>query len=127
MAGAKKNKIEYNNTIQTCVDYILNEKAGWAQFTEWYMEKYNTNRQQANRLWSKAWEIITLEFEDNIKNTINQTLLELESLKEEAKESSDRRIWLETIKYQNKIRGGEVERIEAKIDGNIELNWGDNE
>ena len=37
---------------------------------------------------------------------------------------NDKRIWLEAIKYQNKIRGGEIERSEVKVTGNISLNWG---
>jgi hypothetical protein len=30
----------------------------------------------------------------------------------------------EVIKYRNKIRGGEIERSEVKVTGNIQLNWG---
>jgi hypothetical protein len=48
----------------------------------------------------------------------------LERLEEEAIAENDRRIWLEVIKYRNKIRGGEIERSEVKVTGNIQLNWG---
>ena len=88
------------------------------------MEKYNTNQQQANRLWTEAWKIITDEFEDNVRQSINETLLKLERLEEEAVAENDRRIWLEVIQYRNKIRGGEIERAEVKISGDIKLNWG---
>ena len=37
---------------------------------------------------------------------------------------NDKRIWLEAIKYQNKIRGGEIERQEIKIQGEVKLSWG---
>jgi hypothetical protein len=37
---------------------------------------------------------------------------------------NDKRIWLEAIKYQNKIRGGEIERQEIKVQGNVTLSWG---
>jgi hypothetical protein len=50
--------------------------------------------------------------------------LKLERLEEEAIAENDRRIWLEVIKYRNKIRGGEIERSEVKVTGNIQLNWG---
>ena len=121
----KRNNIEHTTNIQECVDYIMNNRAGWSQFTSWYMEKYNTNRQQANRLWKEAWTIISDDFEDNVKQSVQNALMELETLKEAAIAENDRRVWLEVIKYQNKIRGGEVERIEAKVTGNITLSWGD--
>jgi len=120
----KNNNIQHTTNIQECVDYILNNRSGWSQFTSWYMEKYNTNRQQANRIWSEAWKIITIDFEDNVKQSVNETLLKLEELEEMAIAENDRRIWLEVIKYRNKIRGGEVERQEVKVTGNIQLNWG---
>ena len=122
--NTKRNNIDHTSNIQACVDYILENRSGWTQFTSWYMEKYNTNRQQANRLWTEAWKIITDEFEDNVRQSINETLLKLERLEEEAVAENDRRIWLEVIKYRNKIRGGEIERAEVKISGDIKLNWG---
>ena len=58
------------------------------------------------------------------RQSVNETLLKLERLEEEAIAENDRRIWLEVIKYRNKIRGGEIERSEVKVTGNIQLNWG---
>ena len=40
----KSNKIEHTNNLQECVDYIMNERAGWSQFTSWYVEKHGANR-----------------------------------------------------------------------------------
>ena len=51
-------------------------------------------------------------------------LLELETLKEQAIADNDKRIWLEVLKYQNKIRGGEIERQEIKVQGEVKLSWG---
>jgi hypothetical protein len=51
-------------------------------------------------------------------------MLKLEQIEEAAIEENDRRIWLEVVKYRNKIRGGEIERSEVKVTGNIQLNWG---
>ena len=125
----KRNNIEHTTNIQGCVDYIMDNRAGWSQFTQWYMEKYNTNRQQANRIWTEAWKVITEDFEDNVRQSVNNALMELEVIKEEARAENDRRVWLEVIKYQNKIRGGEVERHQVDVKGNInvELKWGDDE
>ena len=121
---SKSNKIEHSQHTDECVEYILQNKSGWTQFTSWAREKYGINNRHANTLWKDAWEVINEDFEDNIKDTVNKTLLELEQVKLAAIEENDRRIWLETIKYQNKIKGGEIERSEVKVTGNIQLNWG---
>ena len=120
----KSNKIEHTQHIDESVEYILGNRAGWSQFTNWAREKYHINNRQANDLWKKCWDVINEEFEDSIKDTVNKTLLELEQVKLAAIEENDRRIWLETIKYQNKIRGGEIERQEVKVTGNVVLSWG---
>jgi hypothetical protein len=125
----KNNKSQVTGNLQECIDYIMNNRAGWTQFTTWYMEKFNTNRQKANRIWTEAWNVITDDFEDNVKSTVNQTLLKLEELEEAARTENDRRVWLEVIKYQNKIKGGEIERSQVEVKGNITIktNWGNNE
>ena len=125
----KSNKIKHTDNLQECIDYIMNNRAGWTQFTSWYMEKQGTNRQRANRVWSEAWNIITEDFEDNVKKTVNQTVLKLEELEEVARTEHDRRVWLEVIKYQNKIKGGEIERSQVELKGNITIktNWGNQE
>lgn len=127
MEHSKSNKIENIQNLQECVDYILNNRAGWSQFTSWYMEKHGANRKYANLVWKSAWDIIVEDFEDNIKQSINETLLKLEVIEESAIADNDRRMWLEVVKYRNKIRGGEVERQEVKVTGNVNvtLTWGD--
>ena len=120
----KSNKIKNINNLQESVDYILDNRAGWSQFTSWYMEKYGANRKYANIVWKQCWEIISDDFSDDVKVSVNNALLELETLKEQAIADNDKRIWLEVIKYQNKIRGGEVERSEVKVEANVNLKWG---
>jgi hypothetical protein len=122
----KSNKIKTVNNLQESVDYILDNRAGWSQFTSWYMEKHGANRKHANIVWKQCWEIISDDFSDDVKVSVNNALLELETLKEQAIADNDKRIWLEVIKYQNKIRGGEIERTQVEVKGelNINLNWG---
>ena len=124
---SKSNKIENVNNLHECVDYILENRAGWSQFTSWYVEKYGANRKYANLVWNEAWKIIVEDFEDSVKQSVTETLLKLDQIEEEAIAENDRRIWLEVVKYRNKIRGGEVERhqVDVKGDINVVLNWGD--
>jgi vacuolar-type H+-ATPase subunit I/STV1 len=122
---SKANKIENIQNLQECIDYIMDNRSGWTQFTSWYMEKHGANRKYANKVWSKAWEIISEDFSDSVQQSVNQTLVELERIKEDAQDNGDRRIWLETVKYQNKIRGGEIERQQVDVNlKNVNLSWG---
>ena len=121
---SKSNKIDHTTHIEESVEWILDNKANWTQYTNYAREKYHINNRQANDLWKASWKIISEDFEDSVKQSVNNALLELEQLKEVAMADNDKRIWLEAIKYQNKIRGGEIERSEVKLTGNIQLNWG---
>ena len=120
----KSNKIQHKKHTEESVNWILDNKANWTQYTNWAREKYHINNRQANDLWKAAWVIISEDFDDSVKQSVNNALLELEQLKEVAMADNDKRIWLEAIKYQNKIRGGEVERQEIKLQGEITLTWG---
>ena len=120
----KSNKFEHTKHIEESVEYILEYRAGWTQFTTWSREKYHINNRQANDLWKACWEVMSSDFDERIKHTVDETLMELEQLKEQAIIDNDKRIWLETIKYQNKIKGGEIERQEIKIQGEVKLSWG---
>jgi len=122
---SKANKIEHQQHIDESVEYILQNKSGWTQFTSWAREKYGINNRMANELWKSCWEVLSKDFDERIKHTVDEALMELEQLKLSAIENEDRRIWLETIKYQNKIKGGEIERQEINVKGNIKLSWGD--
>lgn len=122
MKNNKANKVEHTQNLQECVDYIMDNRSGWSQFTEWYMEKQGTNRQRANRVWTEAWGIITDDFEDNVKQSIAETMLKLEQIEESAMADNDRRMWLEVVKYRNKIKGGEIERHQIEHKGNVTIN-----
>ncbi len=120
----KSNKFNHEKHLEESVEWILENRAGWTQFTTWAREKYHINNRQANDLWKECWKIMSNDFDERIKHTVNETLMELEQLKENAILNDDRRVWLETIKYQNKIKGGEIERQEIKVQGNVTLSWG---
>ncbi|NBW20412.1 MAG: hypothetical protein EBR82_71835 [Caulobacteraceae bacterium] len=120
----KSNKIENLKHIEEGVEWILANKANWTQYTTWARERYDINNKHANTLWKECWTVLNDIIGDNVKRTVNSTLMELEQLKEQAIADNDKRTWLEVIKYQNKIKGGEIERIEANVTGDIKLNWG---
>lgn len=117
----KSNKIEHQQHIDESVEYILGNKSGWTQFTTWAREKYQINNRQANDLWKEAWIVLNDEFSDNIRESANKALLELEQIKMSAIEAEDRRTWLDVVKYQAKIKGAEIERHEVKVEGEVKI------
>jgi len=123
---AKSNKVEYQQKIDESVEYILEQKAGWTQYTSWARERYDINNKHANQMWKDSWVVLNELFEDNIRQSVNETLVKLENLEMMALEENDRRTILEIIKYRNKIRGGEVERHQVDVSVKvIETQWGD--
>jgi hypothetical protein len=120
----KSNKIENLKHIEEGVEWILANKAGWTQYTSWARERYGINNRQANTLWKECWNILNEVIGHNVKRSVNSTIIELEQLKELAFADDDKKLVFEITKYINKIRGGEIERIENNITGNIKLNWG---
>ena len=119
---AKSNKVEYQQHIDESVEYILQNKSGWTQYTQWAREKCDINNKMANQMWKDAWVILNDEFSDNIRESANKALLELEQIKLSAIEADDRRTWLDVVKYQAKIQGAEIERSVVEHKGNVTIN-----
>lgn len=118
--------IEYSEDTLRCVEYILENKAGWTDFTRWYTQDKGVGHTKANRAWKKAIAAITEQFKDEIENNVSSTLIELENLKQRARQENDRRNELDAIKYQSKLKGLEVERQQVEHRGDMILNikWG---
>ena len=117
--------IEYEAEIERCAEYILEHKAGWTQFTRWYTEEKGIGHTKANRMWKKAMAKVSELIDDTIKGHVDKALVELENLKDRARQEGDRRTELDAIKYQAKISGAEIDRqqVDVKLE-TINLNWG---
>ena len=124
-----RNKdIEYTEDIKECVEFILQNKAGWTDFTTWYTQRQGVGHTKANRMWKKSLTAISEQFQDEINDNVNATFIELENLKQRAKENNDRKNELDAIKYQAKLKGLEVERQQVDVNvKSVELSWGDNQ
>jgi acetyl/propionyl-CoA carboxylase alpha subunit len=122
---SRETDVQYEEDNAKNVEFILENKAGWTMFTNWYTQQRGVGHTKANRAWKKALKTISEQFADDIKSNVNETMIELENLKQRAIEAGDRRIELEAMKYQSKIKGNEVERVEVKTEGNIVLSWGE--
>ena len=119
-----KKKILKNEELEECTEYILQNKAGWTQFTSWVRERDGIGHTKANRIWNKCWEQINKNSQDQISYQVTAAFLELEDLKNRSKDHGDRRTELEVLKYQNKIVGNESDRLDVslKVEA-IDVSW----
>ena len=121
----RSKDIEYTEEIKESVEYILENKAGWTDFTRWYTQKQGVGHTKANRMWKKALTAISDQFQNEINDSVNATVIELENLKQRARENNDRRNELDAIKYQAKLKGLEVERSQVDVNlKQVDLKWG---
>jgi len=111
----KSNKFNHEKHLEESVEWILENRAGWTQFTTWAREKYHINNRQANDMWKACWEIMSKDFDERIKNTVNEALMELEQLKEDAIINEDRRIWLEVINTKTKSKAVKLNVLRQKL------------
>jgi demethoxyubiquinone hydroxylase (CLK1/Coq7/Cat5 family) len=128
MIQGEGTTIEKEQELDKCVEYILEHKAGWTQFTRWYTETKGVGHVKANRMWKMAMAKVSETIDTSIKGHVDRALVELENLKDRARQENDRRTELDAIKYQAKISGAEIERsqVDVKLEA-INLNWGTNE
>ena len=85
---SKSNKIDHTTHIEESVEWILDNKANWTQYTNYAREKYHINNRQANDLWKASWKIISEDFEDSVKQSVNNALLELEQRSQQREQHS---------------------------------------
>lgn len=126
MKQGEGNTIEQEEDLSKCVEYILEHKAGWTDFTRWYTQHKGVGHVKANRMWKKALSAISEQFKNEVSNNVSAKLLELENLKQRARQENDRRIELEATKYQAKLEGLEIERsqLDVKVES-VSLKWGE--
>jgi hypothetical protein len=122
----RETDAEMIDDLNQCVEYILQHKAGWTQFTQWYTERKGIGHTKANRMWKKAMAKVGELMDDTIKGHVDKAMVELENLKARAIQENDRRTELDAIKYQAKISGAEIERsqVDVKVE-NVNLQWGE--
>ena len=121
---AKSNKIEHEQHLDECVEYIMENLAGWTQFTTWAREKYHINNRQANDMWKSAWEVISEQQETDRTKKRNYYLQELERIKESAETDGKWADAIKAITLQQKLEGLEVHQIEVKGNVVIDVNFG---
>ena len=123
----KSNKIEHSKHLEESIEYILEHKSGWTQFTTWAREKYHINNRQANDLWKASWVVISENVAQERASRKDYYMNEIERIKIQAEADEKWGDAIRAVQTQIKLDGLDIQQIEAKIEGNINLKWGNDE
>ena len=124
MAGNKLTNTEVNERVDACLDMRYNASSPLLQ-REWVAYCHNTYGDKSEQQYHAYWALARNRYEENwrakLSKMLSPAMNELYSLLA----SEDEKIRQRAIDQIMKYSGNDIDRIEAKIEGNIELNWGD--
>ena len=123
MAGNKLPKSETDSRVQQCYDMRYNSNDGllFRNWMKYCHENYSDkSEQQYTAYWVSSSEIYQESWREKLSKQLDPAVNELIGLLA----SDDEKIRSRAVDQIMKYTGNDVEKIEAKIQGNIELNWG---
>lgn len=124
MAGNKISKSEFDSRVQQCYK-LRYETQPSIYFRDWIKYCHETyqdkSEQQYAQYWSKASEQYNETWREKLNKMLDPAMNELVSLLADDDPKIRQRAVDQIVKYT----GNDVEKIEAKIEGSIKLNWGD--
>jgi hypothetical protein len=123
MAGNKLPKSETDSRIAKCYElrYESTNKCGFKQWIDWCHENYgDKSEQQYTAYWSGATNLYQEHWKEKLNKTIDPAVDELISLLADGDPKLRQRAIDQIMKYT----GNDIERIEAKVQGDINLSWG---
>ena len=126
MAGNKLTKAETDERVDKCFELRFKTDPPMLQ-KEWikYCKKEygDKSEQQYHKYWSDAKEKYDELWRGKLNKMLDPAMNELMSLLAD----DDAKVRQRAIDQIVKYTGNDIEKIEAKIEGNITLNWGDGE
>ena len=125
MAGIKLTHTEVDERVDKCLElrYKSNNPILFKEWIAYCHKNYSDkSEQQYSAYWASAKEKYEEAWRAKLNNLLDPAINELYSLLA----SDDEKIRQRAIDQIVKYTGNEIQRIEAKIDGNIILNWGSN-
>jgi translation initiation factor 2 alpha subunit (eIF-2alpha) len=123
MAGEKLTHTEVDKRVDKCLE--LRYKAETPiLFKEWikycHKEYGDKSEQQYTKYWSDAKEKYEEAWRAKLTKLLDPAMNELHSLLADDDPKVRQRAIDQIVKYT----GNDIEKIEAKVEGNIQLNWG---
>ena len=124
MAGTKLTKAETDGRVDKCLElrYEANDPI---LFKEWIKYCHNNYGDKSEQQYSKYWSDARNTYEERWRAKLNKMLDPAMNSLFELLASDDEKIRQRAIDQIVKYTGNDIDKIEAKIDGNIELSWGE--
>lgn len=126
MAGTKLTKAEVDQRVDKCLELRYEAETPILQ-KDWikYCKKQygDKSEQQYHKYWSDARDRYEEMWRGKLNKMLNPAMNELMSLLGD----DDAKVRQRAIDQIVKYTGNDIEKIEAKIEGSIELSWGEQE
>jgi len=126
MAGTKLTKAEVDQRVDKCLELRYEAETPILQ-KDWikYCKKQygDKSEQQYHKYWSDARDRYEEMWRGKLNKMLNPAMNELMSLLGD----DDAKVRQRAIDQIVKYTGNDIEKIEAKIEGSIELSWGEEE
>jgi hypothetical protein len=126
MAGDKLTHTEVDKRIDKCLElrYQSNNPILFKDWIKYCHKNYgDKSEQQYTKYWSDAKE----KYEEGWRAKLSKMLDPAMDTLFELLADDDPKIRQRAIDQIVKYTGNDIEKIEAKIEGNVVLKWGDNE
>jgi hypothetical protein len=126
MPGNKLGKPETDSRVNKCLDlrYNATDPILFKDWIKYCKNEYgDKSEQQYSAYWAKAKEQYDERWRTKLNAMLDPAMGQLLGLLA----SDDEKIRSRAVDQIVKYTGNDIEKIEAKIDGNIQLNWGDEE
>ena len=126
MAGQKLTKAEVDERVDKCLElrFQANTPILQKEWIKYCKENYgDKSEQQYHKYWSDARDKYEEMWRAKLSKLLDPALDELYSLLS----SDDEKMRSRAVDQIMKYSGNDIQQIEAKIEGTIELNWGETE
>ena len=126
MAGTKLTHTEVEQRVDKCLElrYHSNQTFLFKDWIKYCHENYSDKSEQQ---YSKYWSDARNKYEESWRQKLDKMLDPAMNALYELLASDDEKIRQRAIDQIVKYTGNDIEKIEAKIEGNIELSWGEEE
>ena len=124
MAGSRITKAENDTRVDKCLELRFHTTPPMLQ-KQWVKYCHETYGDKSEITYHKYWSDARNKYEEvwrgKLNNLLEPAINELYSLLS----SEDEKIRSRALDQIMKYSGNDIQQIEAKIEGTIELNWGD--
>jgi translation initiation factor 2 alpha subunit (eIF-2alpha) len=126
MAGTKLSKAETDARVDKCMElrYNLENPMLHREWLTFCKKEYND---KSEKQYTAYWMTAKERYNEGWKAKLNGMLDPAMNSLIELMASDDEKVRQRAIDQIVKYTGNDIEKIEAKIEGNIELNWGEQE